>query len=64
MKTIVSVLSSLAKCKVHRFGKEEILRIGGVISGNEIVEVIEACADVLGKLEGNGGCVELISRVF
>lgn len=64
MKTIVTVLSSLVKCKVFRFDKEEVLRIGGTISSEDIVEVIEACADVLGKLEGHGGSEGVICYVF
>ncbi|KAA8523244.1 hypothetical protein F0562_009667 [Nyssa sinensis] len=54
VKTIVSVLSSSITCKVLRFQKEEVLRIGSVIPSHDCTELIEVCADVLGKLGGHG----------
>lgn len=53
MQTIVGVLSSLVGCKVLRFRKDEVLLIGNSISGRDCGDLIEACSDVLGKLEGH-----------
>ena len=55
MKTIVTVLLSSIRCNVLRSPKDEILLIGSSISQRDCVNLIEACADVLGKLEGHGG---------
>nr|GMD52588.1 uncharacterized protein LOC109169005 isoform X1 [Ipomoea batatas] len=51
VKTIVTVLSSSVECEVVKCGSVEALQIGGSISGQDCVEMIEACADVLQKLE-------------
>lgn len=55
MKTIVTVLSSSVECEVVKCGSVEALQIGGSISGQDCVEMIEACADVLQKLEAFRG---------
>ncbi|KAK3009698.1 hypothetical protein RJ639_014804 [Escallonia herrerae] len=54
VKTIVTVLSSSVKCDVMRLGGEEILQVGGLIPSRDCVGVMEACADILGKLYGHG----------
>ncbi|KAI3714570.1 hypothetical protein L6452_21526 [Arctium lappa] len=54
VNTIVSVLSSSVDCKVLRFCKGEVLRIGGSISAHDCVGVMESCADILGKLKEHG----------
>lgn len=60
MNTIVSVLSSSIECKVLRFDKSEVLRIGGSISAHDCVRVMESCADVMGKLNEHGGFTKLL----
>lgn len=52
-ETIGSVLSSSIGCKVLRFQKDEVLLIGCSISGRDSGDLIGACSDVLGKLEGH-----------
>ncbi|XP_059633100.1 uncharacterized protein LOC132275917 [Cornus florida] len=54
VRTIVTVLSSTIACKVLRFQKEEVLQIGSTISRRDCAELIEFCADVLGRLDGHG----------
>lgn len=53
--TIVAALLSSVRCKVFRYPKDEILLIGSSISQRDCGHLIEACADVLEKLEGHGG---------
>lgn len=60
VKTIVTVLSSAINCKVLRIGRYEVLQIGSLISSYDCADIIEACADVLVKLEGHGGFEEVI----
>ena len=55
VKTIVAVLSSSIECKVIKIGKNEVLRVGGSICRQDCAEIIEACVDVLEKLEGHRG---------
>ncbi|KAL0410508.1 UNVERIFIED_CONTAM: hypothetical protein Slati_3640500 [Sesamum latifolium] len=52
VKTIVAVLSSSVECKVLRTNKERVLRVGGLVSRSDCANVMETCADILGKLEG------------
>ncbi|CAK9134960.1 unnamed protein product [Ilex paraguariensis] len=52
VKTIITALSSSIGCMVLRFGKEEVLRVGGSISSQDCVEVVQACSDVLGRCHG------------
>ncbi|XP_071689345.1 uncharacterized protein [Rutidosis leptorrhynchoides] len=54
VNTLVSVLSSLIDCKVTRMDKKEIFRIGSSLSCRDCEGVMEACADVLGKLSEQG----------
>uniref|UniRef100_A0A803NT71 Uncharacterized protein n=1 Tax=Cannabis sativa TaxID=3483 RepID=A0A803NT71_CANSA len=54
METIVSVLSSSISCKVFQFHKDEVLLIGTSISRRDFPGLIEACSDVLQKLERHG----------
>ncbi|XP_076935528.1 uncharacterized protein LOC143602226 [Bidens hawaiensis] len=54
VNTIVSVLYSLVDCKVLRFGKAEVLRVGSSVSGSECLVVMEACGDVLRKVIDHG----------
>ncbi|XP_076936362.1 uncharacterized protein LOC143603464 [Bidens hawaiensis] len=54
VNTIVSVLCSLVDCKVLRFGKAEVLRVGSSVSGGECLVVMEACGDVLRKVNDHG----------
>ncbi|KAF8400993.1 hypothetical protein HHK36_014296 [Tetracentron sinense] len=60
VKTIVSVLSSSISCKVLRFQRYEFLQIGSSICSYDCVELIEACNDVLGRLEGHGMLTPLL----
>nr|XP_027066100.1 uncharacterized protein LOC113691970 isoform X2 [Coffea arabica] len=59
VKTIVAVLSSSIECKVIKIGKNEVLRVGGSICRQDCAEIIEACVDVLEKLEGHRGDLSL-----
>ncbi|KAL8102571.1 uncharacterized protein LOC141676691 [Apium graveolens] len=59
IKTIVAVLSSSINCKVIQCDEESVLSIGGSISSRDIVELVEACGDILGKLKARGGSEEL-----
>ncbi|KAK4415671.1 hypothetical protein Salat_2674500 [Sesamum alatum] len=52
VKTIVTVLSSSVECKVLRTNKEQVLRVGGLISKSDCANVMEWCAGILGKLKG------------
>ncbi|OVA16334.1 hypothetical protein BVC80_8473g1 [Macleaya cordata] len=60
--TIVSVLLSSISCKVLRFQKEEFLQIGSSISRYDCGELIKACLDVFGRLEGHGNLSHLLFR--
>ena len=60
VRTIVAIISSSISCKVSRFQRQEILLIGSSISRDDCTELIEACADVFGRLKGHGGFDELI----
>ncbi|XP_062091026.1 uncharacterized protein LOC133797210 [Humulus lupulus] len=51
IETITSVLSSSISCKVFQFHKDEVLLIGTSISRRDFPDLIEACSDVLQKLE-------------
>ncbi|KAI3443639.1 hypothetical protein Pfo_000304 [Paulownia fortunei] len=66
VKTIVTVLSSSIQCKVLRTNKEQVLRVGGSISTSDCANVMEWCADILGKLDGNKGdlCALLLYNVI
>ncbi|KAB2619711.1 hypothetical protein D8674_015580 [Pyrus ussuriensis x Pyrus communis] len=54
VNTIAAVLLSSVRCKIFRYPKDEILLIGSSISQRDCGHLIEACADVLEKLEGHG----------
>ncbi|KAM1587268.1 hypothetical protein ACFX1X_026788 [Malus domestica] len=54
VNTIAAVLLSSVRCKVFWYPKGEILLIGSSISQRDCGHLIEACADVLEKLEGHG----------
>ncbi|KAF3439602.1 hypothetical protein FNV43_RR17880 [Rhamnella rubrinervis] len=54
VETIVCVLSSSISCKVLRFQKDEVLLIGCSIFHRDCAYLVEACSDVLGKLEVHG----------
>ncbi|KAK2645383.1 hypothetical protein Ddye_020578 [Dipteronia dyeriana] len=62
VKTIVSVLSSSIACKALRFQNEQFLLVGSSISRHGCVELIDACNDVLEKLEERGVPSHLLSR--
>ncbi|KAL2501328.1 hypothetical protein Fot_35176 [Forsythia ovata] len=53
VRTIATVLSSSIGCKLFRINEEEVLRVGGSISSRDCVDLIEACAAILGKLQGH-----------
>lgn len=55
VNTIVSVLSSLTECNLQHYGESAVMRVGVELSADECVSVMEACGDVLGKL--NEGAV-------
>ncbi|XP_011093729.1 uncharacterized protein LOC105173618 isoform X2 [Sesamum indicum] len=52
VKTIVTILSSSVECTVLRTNEERVLRVGGLVSRSDCANVMERCADILGKLEG------------
>ncbi|XP_031389413.1 uncharacterized protein LOC116202044 isoform X1 [Punica granatum] len=54
VKTIAAALSSSVSCKVVKFANAEALLIGSSILERDRVELIEACSDVLVKLNDNG----------
>ncbi|PRQ46839.1 hypothetical protein RchiOBHm_Chr2g0093321 [Rosa chinensis] len=54
VKTIVTVLLSSIRCDVFRSPKDEVLMIGSSISHRDCGNLIESCAEILGKLEGHG----------
>lgn len=58
MKTIVTVLLSSIRCDVFRSPKDEVLMIGSSISHRDCGNLIESCAEILGKLEGHGGYID------
>ncbi|RWR78073.1 putative Acyl-CoA synthetase family member 4 [Cinnamomum micranthum f. kanehirae] len=54
-ETILALLSSSISCKVSRFpNQHESLQVGSSISAADCPKLIEACADVIGSLEGSG----------
>ncbi|GFP92655.1 hypothetical protein PHJA_001409700 [Phtheirospermum japonicum] len=55
VRTIVAVLSSSIECKVLRINKDQVFRVGGLISKNDCVNVLEGCAEILRKLDGHKG---------
>lgn len=55
VKTIVAVLSYSIECKVLRINEAQVLRVGGLISERDCANVIEICADILGKFDGHKG---------
>ncbi|XP_017228795.2 uncharacterized protein LOC108192292 [Daucus carota subsp. sativus] len=59
VKTVVSVLSSSINCKAIRCGEEAVLLIGCLISSHDVVELVETCGDILGKLKARGVSEEL-----
>lgn len=61
MKTIVAALSSSVGCKLLKFQNAEALQIGSSISERDCGELIEACTDVLVKLNENGEFILLFS---
>lgn len=61
METIVAALSSSVSCKLLKFQNAEALQIGGSISERDCGALIEACSDVLVKLNENGEFIILIS---
>ena len=60
VQTIVTVLSSSISCQVFRFQKDEVLQAGSSFSRQDCTELVEACADIVEKLEGHGGFVDLL----
>lgn len=60
VQTIATVLSSSISCQVFRLQKDEVLQVGSSFSHQDCTELIEACADIVGKLEGHGEFVELL----
>lgn len=64
VKTIVAVLSSSINCKVIQCDEDSVLSIGGSISSRDIVELVEACGDILGKLKARGGSEEVHYNVL
>ncbi|XP_039032684.1 uncharacterized protein LOC120167860 isoform X2 [Hibiscus syriacus] len=62
VRTIISVLSSLATCKVFRLQNEEFLLIGGSSLGLHCVELVEIINNVQAKLEGKGLSSRLLLR--
>ncbi|KAK1377748.1 putative Acyl-CoA synthetase family member 4 [Heracleum sosnowskyi] len=59
VKTIVAVLGSSINCKVIQCDDEAVLSIGGLISSRDVVELVETCGDILGKLKARGVSNEL-----
>lgn len=53
--TYSGVLSSLTECNLQHYAESAVMRVGVEMSDNERVRVMEACADILGKL--NAGAV-------
>ncbi|KAJ7979354.1 putative Acyl-CoA synthetase family member 4 [Quillaja saponaria] len=54
VRTITSILRSSVACNVIQFHTEKVLRVGSSISRHDCSKLMEACADVLGKLNGHG----------
>lgn len=63
VNTIVTVLSSSIACRVFQFQKDELFQVGSSISHRDCAELVEACAEVVGKLEGPGR-IEYLSMPF
>ncbi|XP_042047423.1 uncharacterized protein LOC121793477 [Salvia splendens] len=66
LKSLVAVLSSSIECKVVRIDKQLDLRVGGLISKSDCANVLEECAHILEKLDGQKGdlCYSLLYNVF
>ncbi|PON50466.1 hypothetical protein PanWU01x14_223310 [Parasponia andersonii] len=60
--TVVAVLSSSISCRAFRFQNDEVLLIGSSISRRDCADLIEACSDVLGKLDKHGGGGEISTQ--
>ncbi|GMH04076.1 hypothetical protein Nepgr_005915 [Nepenthes gracilis] len=57
VKTIVSVLSSSINCQVWNIQKKEVLLIGSSITRADYFKLLEACGEMLVKLDGSGICL-------
>ncbi|KAL3627044.1 hypothetical protein CASFOL_028407 [Castilleja foliolosa] len=55
VRTIVAVLSSSIECKLLRINKDQVFRVGGLVSKSDCVNVLEGCAEILQKLDGHKG---------
>ncbi|CAA0829214.1 Unknown protein [Striga hermonthica] len=55
LRTIIAVLRSSIECKVLKVEEEQVLRIGGLVSKRDCVDVMEWCIDILRKLNGHKG---------
>ncbi|XP_057787660.1 uncharacterized protein LOC131004910 [Salvia miltiorrhiza] len=66
LKSLVTVLSSSIECKVVRVNKQLDLRVGGLILKSDCANVMEECARVLEKLDGQKGdlCYSLLYNVI
>ncbi|KAG8376143.1 hypothetical protein BUALT_Bualt09G0032600 [Buddleja alternifolia] len=66
VKTIVTVLSASIDCKMLTINKEQVLRVGGSIYKSDCANVMDACADILRKLQGRQGnlCALLLYTVI
>ena len=64
VKTVISVLSSSINCKAIRCGEETVLSIGCLISSHDVVELVETCGDILGKLKARGVSEEVNCTVL
>ncbi|XP_059431855.1 uncharacterized protein LOC132165349 isoform X2 [Corylus avellana] len=47
--------------QVFRFQKDEVLQVGSSFSRQDCTELVEACADIVGKLEGHGVLAQMLS---
>lgn len=61
VNTIVTVLSSSIACRVFWFQKDEVFQVGSSVSHQDCAEMVEACADVVGKLEGHGMLSQMLA---
>ncbi|XP_042054495.1 uncharacterized protein LOC121799234 [Salvia splendens] len=66
LKSLIAVLSSSIECKVARIDKQMNLRVGGLILKSDCANVLEDCAHILEKLDGQKGdlCYSLLYNVF
>ncbi|GER25173.1 tetratricopeptide repeat protein [Striga asiatica] len=55
LRTIIAVLRSSIECKVLKVKEEQVLRVGGLVSKRDCVDVMEWCSDILRKLNGHKG---------